>query len=213
MSTAHVTTLFNTVNPTIDDARKWQPTMEKRYPLNTIRLRVAAFDALVETLEEQESRGIDEILEKLPEMHRRLGFRNPNLNGDTLRTYESRMRSMLLDFKEYLNNPGFVPRSRATNASASNEDARKKKTKEPRTEETAAPESRTEATAAQPPPGRDREPGRDFVCPLDDDRLFEFRLPPEFCERDLRKVAWMLMGLTKDFNPTSGASFFGLTRS
>jgi hypothetical protein len=184
----------------LNQVKTWLAAMGERgiYQPTSARLRATAIEQITSILAEDERSDPQWVLENLDDLTARWATKN-NANGDTAQTYKSRAKGALEDFFRYQQNPlGFKPRVKVVSSVPAKKGERKP-TKEASAEVPAvAPPPAAAAAAPQPGAPMDRS------YPLDGQGAeFMFRLPSRgLTVRDVQRIAWHLVTMATDFDPT-----------
>jgi hypothetical protein len=156
-----------------------------------------AIKQLATPLASDEPRTVDWFLANIEELGGRFARLNPDKKSDTAATYTSRARNSAEDFLRWRDNPTtFKFRTRE----AAPRESRKS------VEESAAAPRKAEAPTATT--------GTMRTFPTADGTDFVFALPPGgISANDVKRIAYHLLTLARDFDPGAPAELFAISRT
>ncbi|HTA91227.1 MAG TPA: hypothetical protein VK745_16690 [Polyangiaceae bacterium] len=198
MNASNVRAFTPAVNPSPEDVCLFLKQKAERGEIaeNSARLKATSIRQLVTVLGEDEPKTAQYVLENIQSIATRWATLNSaDAKGETAKTYESRARSAIESYFEWVRDPkGFKFKRSAPRATPEAKEPKAQKTEAKPT--AASPE--TPAPAAQAP----EQEVRSF--PLGAGReAFNFMLPSGGLDvRDVRKIVCHLLTLAKDFDPT-----------
>lgn len=190
---ADVTTTKDPAEPTLDDLCGWLESKGQRGEIkpDQARQRITAVRQLATPLAADEPRSLEWFLANIEELGDRFARLNPDKKSDTALTYTSRARSSAEDYLRWRDDPkGFRFKSREPSGAR---DTRKKAAEEVTVPPRAELRARTFPTSD----------GSDFV----------FTLPSSgIAVNDVRRIAYHLLTLARDFDPGAPAELFSIQR-